>query len=197
MKKIIPALLLLLIHQLAVGQNAYKDSIEKYIANYVKTHEVVTGDDKKFFRFYPADERYLIKARFEKSDDSKWFGIETSSGTKSINRVFGTIYFTIHDTALKLNIYQSKDLMSMTQYKDYLFLPFTDLTCGGETYANGRYIDLTLKDITGDTAMIDFNKAYNPYCAYVSGRYSCPIPPHENALAVAIRAGEKAFAKNH
>jgi uncharacterized protein (DUF1684 family) len=197
MKKIISLLSFVFALQPVTGQKAYKDSMANYIANYIKTHEVVTGYDKKFFRFYPVDEKYAVKARFEKSDNSKWFDMETSGGAKSINRIYGTIYFTIHDTAVKLNIYQSKDLLNLSQYKDYLFLPFTDLTCGEETYTNGRYIDLTAKDITGNTVTIDFNKAYNPYCAYVSGRYHCPIPPKENALPVAIRAGEKVFAKDH
>jgi uncharacterized protein (DUF1684 family) len=188
---------LLLSCQLSFGQTAYKDSMQKYIANYVKNHEVVTGDDKKFLHFYPVNEKYVIKAKFEKVNDSKWFGMETSGSTQSFNRVYGTLHFSINDTAVTLNIYQSKDLMNVTQYKEYLFLPFTDLTSGTETYANGRYIDLTTKDIVNNMVTIDFNKAYNPYCAYVTGKYNCPIPPKENDLAVTVRAGEMAFGKKH
>ncbi|WP_192347263.1 DUF1684 domain-containing protein [Algoriphagus sp. Y33] len=70
--------------------------------------------------------------------------------------------------------------------KPVLFLPFTDQTNGGETYGGGRYMGLTIP--TGDTIELDFNKAYNPYCAYASG-YACPIPPKENDLEVPIRAG--------
>jgi uncharacterized protein (DUF1684 family) len=87
--------------------------------------------------------------------------------------------------------------MTTAQYKDHLFIPFTDATSGEGTYESGRYIDLDIKDITDNKFTIDFNKAYNPYCAYVTGRYNCPIPPVENRLAVAIRAGEKAFGKKH
>ena len=72
---------------------------------------------------------------------------------------------------------------------------FTDKTTGDQTYHSGRYIDLTIDDIKNDTLVIDFNKAYNPYCAYVKGVSSCPIPPRENYLPVAIEAGEKSFAK--
>jgi uncharacterized protein (DUF1684 family) len=74
---------------------------------------------------------------------------------------------------------------------------FYRCTSGEETYESGRYIDLEIKDITNENVLIDFNKAYNPYCAYVSGKYNCPIPPAENRLTVAIRAGEKAFRKPH
>jgi len=75
-----------------------------------------------------------------------------------------------------------------------LFIPFADVTSGDETYGTGRYIDISTKDIINNTVVIDFNKAYNPYCAYSNG-YNCPIPPAENYLAVAIKAGERSFAK--
>ena len=80
-------------------------------------------------------------------------------------------------------------------YKDYLFLPFTDATTGNETYDAGRYIDLKIEDTRTPEVILDFNKAYNPYCAYVSDIYNCPIPPKENRLPVAIRAGEMKFLK--
>lgn len=86
--------------------------------------------------------------------------------------------------------------MTIEKYKNHLFLPFTDLTSGEETYDNGRYIDLETVDIKNKTVEIDFNKAYNPYCAYVSYTYNCPIPPKENYLPVAILAGEKNYGKS-
>ena len=81
----------------------------------------------------------------------------------------------------------------MAEYQDYLFLPFTDSTNGNETYEAGRYIDLKMTDIAGNSVIIDFNKSYNPYCAYKSG-YQCPVPPAENHLKTWVRAGEKKFA---
>ena len=86
--------------------------------------------------------------------------------------------------------------MGTDQYKNYLFLPFTDATTGVETYESGRYIDLEINDIKDNLVIIDFNKAYNPYCAYTTG-YNCPIPPAENDLHIAITAGEKAYGKKH
>ena len=86
-------------------------------------------------------------------------------------------------------------MMSTSKYRDYLGLMFTDKTSGKETYDAGRYIDFNIGDIKNDKLVIDFNKAYNPYCAYVKGKYSCPIPPRENYLPIAIEAGEKNFGK--
>lgn len=195
MKKTLLSFLFSSIALIALSQDSYKDSMNKYIADYVKNHEVVTGDNKKKMSFYPVDEKFRVKARFEKVDDGKWFNMETSGGTRDVNRVYGIIHFTVNETPVKLHIYQSKDLLNITQYKDYLFLPFTDLSSGEETYESGRYIDLKLADITGSSVIIDFNKAYNPYCAYVSGKYNCPIPPKENHLNVTIAAGEKKYSK--
>lgn len=175
----------------------YKDSVEAYLKKYVREHEVVRGKDKELMAFFPVNEKYLINCKFERSMNSPWFRMESSGQIKRNYRVYGTIHFLINDTTLTLNIYQSQDLMSTDKYRDHLFIPFTDATSGEETYESGRYIDLEIKDIKNDTVVIDFNKAYNPYCAYVSGKFNCPIPPAENRLPVAIRAGEKAFGKPH
>ena len=183
---------------ISFAQNkTYKDSIESYFKKYVKEHEVVTGKDKELMSFFPVNEKFRINCRFERTMNSPWFRMESSGQIKKNYRVYGIIHFTINDTVVTLNIYQSQDLMTTQQYRDHLFIPFTDATAGEETYASGRYIDLDLKDIVNANVLIDFNKAYNPYCAYVSGKYNCPIPPAENRLMVAILAGEKAFGKAH
>lgn len=180
-----------------LAQKSYKDSIEAHFKKYVREHEVVTGKDKELMSFFPVNEKYLINCKFERTVNSPWFRMESSGQIKRNYRVYGIIRFTINDTAVALNIYQSQDLMTTQQYKDHLFIPFTDATSGEETYESGRYIDLEIKDIKNDKVLIDFNRAYNPYCAYVNGKYNCPIPPAENRLVVAIRAGEKAFRKPH
>lgn len=181
-----------------LAQNkTYNDSIESYFKNYVKEHEVVKGKDKELMSFFPATEQYRINCYFERIMDAPWFPMETSGLIKKIYRVYGKIKFTINDTTVYLNIYQSQDLMATQQYRDHLFIPFTDATSGDETYIGGRYFDFEIKDIKDNKLVVDFNKAYNPYCAYVTGKYNCPIPPSENRLLVAIRAGEKAFVKSH
>jgi uncharacterized protein (DUF1684 family) len=186
----------LAIYSSCPAQTSYQDSMSTYIKNYVEKHEVVTADDKKEMNFYPVDQSYRVSARVEKVKNGAWFTMETSGTMKKVFRVYATIYFTVHDTTLKLNIYQSQQLMTVEEYREHLFLPFTDLTTGEDTYTAGRYIDLTFNDIAGDRILIDFNKAYNPYCAYVSGKYNCPIPPKENNLTVAILAGEKNYGKH-
>lgn len=188
---------LLFVYSFCSAQKSYIDSMNNFIHDYVEKHEVVTGDDKKQLKFYPINETFRINTKFEKVKNGSWFSMETSGKNKQVFRVYGTIRFTIHDTLLTLNIYQSQRLMTVAEYKEQLFLPFTDLTTGEETYESGRYIDLTFADIIGDKLVIDFNKAYNPYCAYVSGKYNCPIPPRENNLNVAIVAGEKKYGNHH
>jgi len=175
------------------SQTSYKDSIKAYIKNYVSQHEVVKGKDRNAMHFFPPDQRYRVVARFEKKENGSWFQIPTSGKMKKTYRVYGVLHFNIHDTTVQLNLYQSQDLMQNDQYRNYLFLPFTDLTTGKETYESGRYIDLTIEDIRNNQVVIDFNKAYNPYCAYVSGVYNCPVPPRENHLNVAIRSGEMKY----
>jgi len=193
--RIFISLLLVICSQSLFGQHSYKDSVQGYIDGYVKYHEVVKGDNKKYLQFFPIDETYRVFGNFEKARDSKWFLMETSGHEKKLYRVYGTISFTIHDTTATLNVYQAQNLMSDSRYRDYLVLMFTDKTSGAESYDVGRYLDLTTGDIKNNKVVIDFNKAYNPYCAYEKGKYNCPIPPRENNLPVAIMAGERNYGR--
>ena len=198
MKKIYAVVMVLCTGFAAMAQTgtAYVNSMKAYQKNYVTTHEVVKGKDRTFFRFYDVDERYKINCRFEESTDSTILPMKTS-GTKIPQKDFiryGKLFFTIHDTTLQLTVFQSKTLPKTDEYKNLLFIPFADATSGDETYGTGRYIDISINDIINNTVVIDFNKAYNPYCAYSTG-YNCPIPPAENYLAVAVKAGERSFAK--
>jgi uncharacterized protein (DUF1684 family) len=172
---------------------SYADSINTYRSKYVKEHEVVKGSDKKQMSFFPVDGNYRVNARVELIEDAPWFSMETSSDKKKPYRLYAILHFSLNNKELKLHIYQSKDLMKIAEYEDHLFIPFIDETCGEDSYENGRYIDLTIPDIAQGTFLLDFNKAYNPYCAYISNKYSCPVPPKENILPVSINAGEKKF----
>lgn len=196
--KLLTTAVFLLVIFFATAQTGkdYVNGLKLYQRNYVATHEVVKAANKKYFRFYAVDEKFKVLCRFEKSADTTTVTMKTS-GTKIPQKDFvryGQIYFSINDTALSLTVYRSKELQNNPQYGRYLFIPFTDATTGDETYGSGRYIDIFTYDIKNDSVVIDFNKAYNPYCAYSRG-YNCPIPPRENLLAVAVKAGEKVFAK--
>ncbi len=103
---------------------------------------------------------------------------------------YGELIFLLNENEFKLNLYQNVELIKKEGYADYLFLPFSDLTCGKESYLGGRYIDMRIPK--GDKVTIDFNKAYNPYCAY-NHKYSCPIVPLDNDLEIEILAGVKKF----
>jgi uncharacterized protein (DUF1684 family) len=196
MKRLTLILLSLLISGLAFSQKkTYKDSIQDFITDYVETHGVVKGDDKKSLQFYPIDEKFRFNCRFEKTENSPWFMMETSGLVKKSHRVYGKVHFTLNDTVLTLCVYQSQDLMKVNQLKDYLFIPFMDATTGEETYESGRYFDFSINDIKENRLVVDFNKAYNPYCAYTAD-YNCPVPPKENRINVAILAGEKKYLKS-
>ena len=179
------------------SQTAYKDSMQAYLQKYVQQHEVVKGEDKSRMEFYTVNSTYRLVADLKPSTATSWIRFKTSGVQEKVFRVYGTASFQLDGKKYSLNIYQAQDLLTNAQYKNYLFLPFTDASSGIETYEGGRYIDLTINDIKNNKLVIDFNKAYNPYCAYVSGVYNCPVPPKENALPVAIKAGEKAFAVKH
>jgi uncharacterized protein len=177
------------------AQETYTDSLNDFQSSYVKAHDVVKGNDKKSMHFFPVSETYRVTARFERIEIAPWFKMATSGKDKQVYRVYGILHFKLKDTLLKLEVYESQELMKVEKYADHLFIPFTDLTSGEESYENGRYIDLTIGELNSGFYVIDFNKAYNPYCAYVSNRYNCPIPPKANDLMVAIRAGEMKFGK--
>ena len=142
--------------------------------------------------FFTPDTNYIVAARFTRTPDAVPFLMPTTTGRKSREVLYGIAEFALNGKMHTLEIYQNEELMLDKDYEDYLFLPFTDLTNGEETYAGGRYIDLRISD-TFDLK-IDFNRAYNPYCTY-NPKYSCPIVPAVNDLDVRILAGVKDFKK--
>ena len=152
-------------------------------------------DRKEFtgLNFYPVDPDYIVKAEFVRTPAEAPFAMKTSTDRLPIYVKYGELYFKLNGKELKLNVYQNQELVEDPEYFDYLFLPFTDKTNGNSTYGGGRYLDLRIPD--SKEVVLDFNKAYNPYCAY-SGKYSCPVPPEENNLDVEIFAGVKSFDKH-
>lgn len=144
--------------------------------------------------FYKIDTSYRVTAYIKLTPHSVPFEMATTTERKPKYRQFGILHFVLKDTNCTLSVYQNLRLKADTNYSNYLFLPFKDFTNGTETYGGGRFIDLKITD--SDSILIDFNKAYNPYCAY-NHKYSCPIPPPENTLPLFVKAGVKNFATNH
>lgn len=142
--------------------------------------------------FFPADTNYVITAKFVRTPEALPFLMPTTTDRKSEEVVYGIAHFSLNGKEHQLEIYQNKQLMLEEKYIDYLFLPFMDETNGEETYTGGRYIDLSIPD--ADFIEIDFNTAYNPYCAY-NKKYSCPIVPKKNSLSMKVKAGVMAFKK--
>ena len=142
--------------------------------------------------FFPPDTDYRVKAKLVRTPDAIPFMMPTTTDRKSKEVVFGITHFKLQGKSYQLEVYRKQELMSQEGYEDYLFLPFLDDTNGEETYEGGRYIDLSIPE--GDSILIDFNKAYNPYCAY-NKKYSCPIVPKVNILRTEVLAGVKAFKK--
>ncbi|WP_150451746.1 DUF1684 domain-containing protein [Arenibacter lacus] len=142
--------------------------------------------------FFAPDSTYQVKAKFTRTPEALPFLMPTNTGDKTEEVVYAKISFELNGKEHELEVYQNTELIQQANYKDYLFLPFSDLTNGEETYEGGRYLDLSIPE--GDTILLDFNKAYNPYCAY-NAKYSCPLVPKQNRLDTHIRAGVKAFNK--
>jgi hypothetical protein len=181
----------------AIGQ-AYNDGIVEYRKQYIagllsEPRHPVQPSQARNIDFFAPDQKYCVVADFKETPGSVPFMVPTHSGKQKPFKEFGTLTFKIHDSVFVLHAYQLVSLVSNgPQDKDELFVPFKDMTNYETTYGGGRYIDLSLKDIKEGKITLDFNKCYNPYCAYSDG-FSCPIPPSENYLSTEIRAGEKVF----
>lgn len=149
--------------------------------------------DRKDFKgldFFEFDSTYVVQATFKRATEEKPFKMKTTTDRLPEYIKYGEITFNLKSETFILNVYQNQDLMKEEGFEDYLFLPFLDDTNGDESYGGGRYIDLRFPQ--GDIMTIDFNTAYNPYCAY-NEEYSCPIVPRENYVELEVRAGVKAF----
>jgi len=158
-----------------------------------KEKSPLTEDDLKEFEsldVFEIDTDFIVTATLKLFKNSKPFKMQTTTNRLPIYKIYGSATFKIKDQEFVLHIYQSQKLLLTDNFEELLFLPFTDKTNGDSTYGGGRYIDLEIPE--GDTIVINFNKAYNPYCAYNS-KYSCPIPPSTNHINIEVNAGVKAF----
>lgn len=193
MKKILSLLFLLQVSLTMSQETAaeFQANLNREFAT--REESPLTDEDFKVFKaleFYPIDEKFMVEAKFVRTPKEKVFKMKTSTTRLPEYKKYGELFFQIDGKSFKLNVYQNIELSKKEGYEDYLFLPFSDLTCGKESYIGGRYIDMRIPK--NNTVTIDFNKAYNPYCAY-NHKYSCPIVPLENDLGIEILAGVKKF----
>ena len=189
-------LIFLLIPFLAVSQQSETEILEhreEHKTELLDTsnHMLSIEEINEFqgLNYFNFDSTFQLKATFTK-DKGKKFEMPTSTNRLPIYRRYGYVDFIIDSVPCRLTAYQNIDLLKRDRkgFKNYLFIPYKDKTTRNETYGGGRFLDFKIPESA--IALIDFNLAYNPYCAY-SYRYSCPIPPDENTLKVEIKAGEK------
>ena len=205
MKNVVFTLLLIVISiSCSTKKTSYEDEIKlvQYELNtqYADTKESpLTEEDLKTFKaldFFKIDKKFRVEASFELTPGTPIFEMPTTTERLPLYRKYGIARFSLNGEAIELSIFQSQSLLTSIEYEDYLFLPFNDATNGNLSYGGGRFLDLEIPTEGSAIITIDFNKAYNPYCAYNS-KYSCPIPPSENTIPVEILAGVKAYGKHH
>lgn len=198
MKKLL-VLIFLFVSFFGLGQEKFEFSAVKKFQDELnaefasKDKSPLTEEDLSTFKtldFFAADPDFFVIANFKRTKKEKPFKMKTSTDRLPVYVKYGEIEFELKGKSFKLNVYQNIELSKKKGFEDYLFLPFSDLTSGKETYIGGRYIDVKIPE--GDTMVVNFNTAYNPYCAY-NHKYSCPIVPLENDLGIEIKAGVKKF----
>lgn len=170
----------------------FQKDLNKHFSS--KKHSPLTEEDRSHFKaleYYPINPDFCLEAKWVPTPQENSFKMPTSN--KDRQKTFvkqGELQFVLKGEAMKINVYKNLELKKK-KYKDHLFIPFTDLTTGNDSYGGGRYIDWEIpKD--GEPVVLDFNQCYNPYCAYSTG-WSCPIPPEENFLDIRVEAGVKTW----
>ncbi|MDY8134144.1 DUF1684 domain-containing protein [Aquimarina sp. 2201CG5-10] len=172
---------------------SFQEELNKKFAT-EETSPLTPKDLESFDRleFFDIDTTLSITAKFIRTPFETPFIMQTTTNREPLYVKYGEAHFMVENKEWVLNIYQNQGLKTQPEYEDYLFLPFTDLSNGKTTYAGGRFLDLRIPE--DEIIIIDFNTAYNPYCAY-NERYSCPIPPIENHLELELPVGVKAYNK--
>jgi uncharacterized protein (DUF1684 family) len=150
----------------------------------------ITKQDRPDFEglsYYPIDSDFRFRVELHRYERPEQIRLGTNTGEIRSGLRYGYFDFQVDGVSCRLSVYKLEDSVDRGAF---LFIPFRDATSGRETYGAGRYIDL--KENTSGTYDLDFNRAYNPYCAY-NKEFSCPLPPSENTLAVPVYAGEKDY----
>ncbi|WP_035564834.1 DUF1684 domain-containing protein [Hymenobacter sp. IS2118] len=168
---------------------AFQQTLNKEFSN-PEESPLTAAERRKFtsLPYYPSRYGYYVAAQLVRDSTSQPFAMETSTDRRPLYRKYGELRFVLQGQPMRLSVYQSADLLKRPGLEDYLFVPFTDHTNGHGSYGGGRYLDLRIPPKGTTVMQLDFNRAYNPSCAYNHG-YSCPVPPAENRLSVAIPAG--------
>ncbi|MGD0588006.1 MAG: DUF1684 domain-containing protein [Thermoplasmata archaeon] len=137
-------------------------------------------------RYYPGDPKYRVRATLKRRPTPEEVYLRTNRDNQAVMRYIGDLEFPLKGEVFHLRLYHAGEGVGAS-----VFVPFRDLTSGEDSYGPGRYLTLELNE--SDEYEVDFNRAFNPYCAYTDD-FECAFPPSDNDLPVAIPAGEKAWA---
>lgn len=176
------------------GILAYREAFKKDMLE--DERAPLKQEDFQYLRWFSPNDSFKVFCQFTPLINRAPMDVPTSSGRVKSFQDIGVLTFVLGNTVCTLHVYQNNTLSHLPEFQDHLFLPFTDPSNGVETYGGGRYIDLSRKDLEMEVITIDFNRAYNPWCAYSDG-YNCPIPPQENRLTVPILVGEQLYVGPH
>lgn len=149
------------------------------------------SQDLHFLRWFPINEAFRVECAVEKLDTVQ-IEIPTYSGLSRKYRPYAKLHFVLDGHPFQLTVFRYEEPGFAAKLAP-LFLPFKDETNGGESYGGGRYLNIVVSDLENESFWLDFNRAYNPWCAYSDG-FNCPIPPLENHLDIAVNAGESNYA---
>ncbi len=182
-------------------QKNYSDELSAYRKTYKSgfledPRSPLNEDDLKHLDFYPPNQDWKLQCECSKVENAKPFELPTYSGITRTYIAHSKVKCAYKNQDLGFYLYKNLTQPANPLYKNYLFLPFKDETNSIETYGGGRYINLYESDIQDGKIVIDFNKCYNPWCAYSDG-YNCPIPPKDNHFELSVLAGEKSYKGNH
>ena len=170
--------------QLNKARGEKNRSFRQGVNSPLSTEQKTRFDSLKYYR---AELAYVIASAISRNTGPDTVLIQMSDNRVEKYLNWGKANFEIDNKPQQLGIY-----LKATGKDSTLFIPFTDATNGHETYGGGRYLDAVIPKRNETTLQLDFNRAYNPYCAY-NDEYSCPVPPAGNRLSMAIPAGEKSF----
>ncbi|MFD2248339.1 DUF1684 domain-containing protein [Pontibacter ruber] len=170
-----------------------KEREDKDLSFRGKENSPFTEEGRKIFqnlKYYEPNLDYRIKVKVEKLAKQDTLYMPMTNGSTEPYLVYAKTAFELEGQPQQLTLYKK-----VKEAKDQLFVPFTDKTNGFDTYGGGRYLDVPYEE--GDkTVVLDFNRAYSPFCAY-NPDYVCPVPPKANRLTVGIPAGEKNYSSAH
>ncbi|MFD3003785.1 DUF1684 domain-containing protein [Pontibacter toksunensis] len=173
-----------------------KEREDKDLSFRSRSNSPFTDEGRRTFKnlvYYEPDPEYRIKAEVEQLPQQDTLLIPMTDGSEEAYIRYAIASFQVEGQQQRLTLFKKANIAA--DEEEQLFVPFTDRTNGYDTYGGGRYLDIPFEE-DAKTVVLDFNRAYSPFCAY-NPDYVCPVPPKDNRLDIAIPAGEKTYEGEH